>query len=50
MFSGNDNWGTLLLGIGAVCLFFPAFFGIVAGIAVVLAIKFVIFESLKSMS
>lgn len=49
MFS-NDNWLPLILAIGFVCLIFPPFMGLVLGIFTVLALKFIIFEILKSMS
>ena len=46
----NDNWLPLIIAITGICLIFPAFLGVVLGIFAVLALKFIIFAILNSMS
>ena len=48
--SENGNMGVLLLVFFIVCLLFPPLFGMALGIGAIIALKYIIYAFLKSMS
>lgn len=48
--SETGNIAIFLLVLFAICAFVPALFGLVLGIGLIVAIKFIIFAILKSLS